>query len=62
MEEGVGRPDGRVFEALLADVGSVPIDELVKSGNAVLARSIQQVVDDLERSDDAISGWQSFID
>jgi len=51
-----------VRESSLADVAMMSLRELFASDDSVLAVAIRRVVDDLERSEQAISGWSSYVD
>jgi FXSXX-COOH protein len=49
-------------ESLINDVSAVPLSELVASSDSALTQSLQRILDELERSAQAISGWASYVD
>lgn len=51
-----------VRESDLADVSLVSLADLFASEDTVLAVSLRRVVDEVERSAKAISGWSSYVD
>jgi uncharacterized protein YegL len=46
----------------LLDVESVPLSELLISGDTVLAHAIRRCLKEIETQVEAISGWSSYVD
>jgi hypothetical protein len=61
MDDRVSQSGTEFLRSDLADVSSIPIDEITSVDNPVLANSIRQLIEDLVQPDDAISGWNSVI-
>lgn len=63
MDQNQGEAEGPSFrESDLVNLSTIPLAELLSVDHSVLAAAMRRVLDEAERSSEAISGWSSYID
>lgn len=62
MDDIGDQHNDHMHQSELVDVSSLPIDELIRSVNPVLAESIRNLIYHLGSAEDTVASWQSFVE
>jgi FXSXX-COOH protein len=61
-EDADGQRGPRTRQSELIDVSTLPLTELLSVQNSALDNALRRILDDVDRSGEAISSWSSYLE